>query len=382
MHLLDSHPLPGASLIGELIGSVYDGVLEQPPWGTMLTKLRSALQANWAVLILRPPRNGALAQMVNAGPKGIGLASERVRTAQAFSQDLMVSLPPGEVRTVDEQLAGRSWADLEYLQLLERPAEVRFVLAANIRTADDVDYGLRVCRSELQGDFNAADKSLCQLLLPHLQRAFEMHLRLTSKESESRLYNSTVDRLLVGTIVFDMDGQILRVNEVANAILTDRDGLSLEYGRLRAHYVEEDRRLQTLLRQALADARSGRIAAEQTLAITRLAGGPRLTVIVRNSPIGEWSQAQRQSAVLLLLHDPSMRAQVSTEALSRSYGLTQAEAHLCIHLIEGLTLDEASERLGIRKNTARAHLRAIFSKTHVTRQSALVSRLMAGTRGF
>ncbi|MCM2321131.1 MAG: LuxR C-terminal-related transcriptional regulator, partial [Pseudomonas sp.] len=38
----------------------------------------------------------------------------------------------------------------------------------------------------------------------------------------------------------------------------------------------------------------------------------------------------------------------------------------------GLSLEEAAEVLNIRRNTARAHLRAIFSKTGVRRQTELV----------
>ena len=38
--------------------------------------------------------------------------------------------------------------------------------------------------------------------------------------------------------------------------------------------------------------------------------------------------------------------------------------------------DEAAAELNIRKNTARAHLRSIFSKTGVTRQTMLVRLLL------
>ena len=42
----------------------------------------------------------------------------------------------------------------------------------------------------------------------------------------------------------------------------------------------------------------------------------------------------------------------------------------------GLTLDEAAGELLIRKNTARAHLRSIFSKVGVTSQTPLVRVLL------
>ena len=58
------------------------------------------------------------------------------------------------------------------------------------------------------------------------------------------------------------------------------------------------------------------------------------------------------------------------------FDLTPAEAALALLLANGLSLDEAAEQLNIRRNTARAHLRMIFSKTGVTRQTELVRTLL------
>ncbi|MNT69412.1 Bacterial regulatory protein, luxR family [compost metagenome] len=59
------------------------------------------------------------------------------------------------------------------------------------------------------------------------------------------------------------------------------------------------------------------------------------------------------------------------------FDLTPAETALALVLADGMTLDEAAEALGTSKNTARAHLRAIFSKTGVTRQATLVRMLLS-----
>ena len=45
-------------------------------------------------------------------------------------------------------------------------------------------------------------------------------------------------------------------------------------------------------------------------------------------------------------------------------------------MANGLSLDEAAELLNIRRNTARAHLRSIFSKTGVRRQTELVRLIL------
>jgi DNA-binding CsgD family transcriptional regulator len=54
------------------------------------------------------------------------------------------------------------------------------------------------------------------------------------------------------------------------------------------------------------------------------------------------------------------------------FHLTGAETMLAIQLANGLSLEEAAAALNIKRNTARAHLRSIFSKTGVRRQTELV----------
>ncbi len=45
-------------------------------------------------------------------------------------------------------------------------------------------------------------------------------------------------------------------------------------------------------------------------------------------------------------------------------------------LADGRSTEEVAQALGIRLNTVRVHLRAIFAKTGVDRQSALVRLLL------
>ena len=54
------------------------------------------------------------------------------------------------------------------------------------------------------------------------------------------------------------------------------------------------------------------------------------------------------------------------------FEVTPAEAKLIAHLVDGLTLTAASEALGVSRNTARAQLSSIFTKTGVNRQNHLV----------
>ncbi|MNJ68757.1 Bacterial regulatory protein, luxR family [compost metagenome] len=80
--------------------------------------------------------------------------------------------------------------------------------------------------------------------------------------------------------------------------------------------------------------------------------------------------------MVVYVRDAVGKSLVSNLATAQLYNLTPAETGLAMELANGLSLEEASEVLNIRRNTARAHLRSIFSKTGVRRQTELVRILL------
>jgi DNA-binding CsgD family transcriptional regulator len=100
-------------------------------------------------------------------------------------------------------------------------------------------------------------------------------------------------------------------------------------------------------------------------------------VLVKAIPLGQWSESRHRPAVVVFLRDPESNAvQPSHELVRRLFELTRMEATLALLLAEGYTLDEAAEKMNVRRNTARTHLRSIFCKTGVTRQTMLVRLLL------
>ena len=132
--------------------------------------------------------------------------------------------------------------------------------------------------------------------------------------------------------------------------------------------------------QSILDARDDYLQGPgvvQALSITRPSGRAKLGVLIRAIPLGQWSESRQRPGTVVFLRDPeSSGAQPSQELVRRLFGLTRMEAQLALLLTEGLTLDEADEQMNVRRNTARTHLRSIFSKTGVTRQTMLVRLLL------
>ena len=111
------------------------------------------------------------------------------------------------------------------------------------------------------------------------------------------------------------------------------------------------------------------------LAVQRSSGKRPLTLLVR--PVeGSPQQDVGGPRILIFILDPEFPVETAEAELRQLYGLTSTEASLANLLMEGKTLDDCCDVLGIRRSTARTHLQHLFEKVGVQRQSELVSVLL------
>ncbi|MFX1677080.1 helix-turn-helix transcriptional regulator [Paraburkholderia sp. A2WS-5] len=365
------------SQFSALMARVYQGPLETVPWSGALELVRQHLDAAYATLILRSPSSDRRGLMVHASESGI--PDESSYNDYYYSLDPFVGLPADRVVTVDEVFGETGWLSSELYKQFLKPSDVRYIMGADLRTESGVECRFRVCRKHAGTQFTARDKAFCALLLPHLRRAVELHSRLDVVESERTLYASAIDRMLVGMVTLDESGAIMNTNSVADEILAESDGLRISKGAVEAMDSQENRTLQRLIRHAMMGHFGTAGPLVEAMPVTRSGDRPKLGVLVRTVPLSEWSEDnRRRPATVLFLRDPDRKSQRSQEIVRKLFDLTPAETSLALLLTNGPTLEEAAEELGISKNTARAHLRSIFSKTGVTRQATLV-RILLGS---
>ncbi len=360
----------------ELVAAIYEGPLEAVPWKSALDLLRRHLRASYVTLMLRPPSADREALMVNSAGDW-PITREAEYNKHYYALDPFVDLPQDRVVTVNELIGDANWRESEFYKQFLKPLDILHALGADIRTEDGLECRLRVARPHREPPFSEHDKALCTVVLPHLKRAVRLHSQLELMDSERRLYAGTVDRMLVGTVTLDETGAVLKSNPVADEMLREGDGLRIVNGALRADAAAENRELQRLVKQALSGETGGRPAVVDAISITRKSGRGKLGVLLRSLPRTGWSKGKRRPSVALFIRDAERKSEASREMVRRLFDLTPAEASLALALANGLTLDEAADGLHIRKNTARAHLRAIFSKIGVSRQTTLVRVLLS-----
>lgn len=363
--------------VNPLIGAIYEGPMQSPPWHTALQLLQESLKAKHVTLMLRPPSPDSQGVMINTGP----VTTQGIESYEThfFALDPFVRLKEGEVVTAEE-LIGKSWLDspvyLEYL----KPLDIRHLLGADIYTQEGIECRLRITRSHEAKPFAADDKAVVRFLLPHLKRSIQLHARLDFLECERQLFAGTVNRMLLGMVSYDQNGTILETNQEARRILAEKDGIWLSGNNIVVEGSHEGRELQRMIKQALAPAPPAGAqgpSVVEALAVTRPSGRSKLGVLVKAIPLGQWSESKHRPAAVVFLRDPEANTvQPSHELVRRLFDLTRMEATLALLLAEGFTLDEAAEKMNVRRNTARTHLRSIFCKTGVTRQTMLVRLLL------
>ena len=359
----------------ELLELVYQGPLETIPCSSAMLQLRGWLQANEAVLILRPPGTNAMALIMRDGDQDAQLYNYIYTPFPILSLDLFIGLPPDRAVTLDEIVDPEQYVKGEFFRQYVAPRHVRYVLGADIHGEEGREFRLRFTRPPEAQDFYASDKALVDALIPHFKGALNLHTRLGQMETEMKLYANVMSSMLVGSVILDGAGALLRTNSVAQAILAERDGLTLGVGGLSAEYRGEHRELQRLIRHTL-EMPPGQLAVAEAISITRPSGRASLSLLIRPIPLSECSDGPNRPTVAVFIRDPERNLSPSLELVQRLFHFTPAEAKLALLLADGLSLDEAAGEMVIRKNTARAHLRAIFSKTGVKRQITLVRLLL------
>lgn len=357
----------------QLIGNMYDAAMDTCCMTASLQRIRTVFQANFVTLILRVADEPFLSPMMVAGDVELGEGGVNHYAYYAKST-LFDKLATDQVFTIDDLMSEGEWLGSSFYLLYCEPYGCHQMLGVDISMPEGGVLRLRINRTREQATFGEAERALCAMLIPHLRRALHMHSLLDRSASLGSLYSQTISRLAVATIVLDESGHVLQLNPVAKDILDSNDGLKLVGGRLEATYPSDNRELTRLVRNAFTKARQGEGGGQgaEAMSVSRPSGQVNLGVVVELIPSQELLEGKGKPTVMVYVRDAVGKSLVSTVVTSQLYHLTPAETALALELANGLSLEEASEMLNIRRNTARAHLRSIFSKTGVRRQTELV----------
>lgn len=367
--------------LSDLIGLVYEAVLEPDLWSLVLRETATHLRADSGLL-------------------GIGSArrpSEGIAVPLSFEID-----PVQQARWVEAYLARDEWwlafserfdegvltgADcVEPRQLHRTPiynevlvrAGIEDGIFAGIDRAPGADSIATFYRGRTRKTFGHAEVDVLSFLLPHLRRAVRISDRFALVRSERDASRAAEDSVAVGVIYLDGRRRMVGANANARRFLAEEDMLVIREGRLHALDPTTNADLGSAISASLErlSRRPGRLV--------RVRKPPEQTsAIVYVSPIARevdrpllGRRDDRAEVVVLVASEEAFHRWPIPEA-ANALGLSPAESELALALALGHDLEAYAEGRKITLGTARWRMKRIFEKTGTRRQSDVVRLVMA-----
>jgi len=363
--------------LGELLLALYRGVREPDGWLDFQRRLSQRLHTINSVLSLRWPE-GTRAGLTYTYNGDAARLPTGLRAYVAI--DPFVNIDEGRAIRLLDLVDPAEFRSSTYYREWLVPIGVEYALGLDVREIGRFHARLRLCRARSAGEFSDADCRLVDSLAPHLRLAVGLYSELDEARSGRELYADAMDSLTLATIVLDEHGRMIHANRLAEGVLGERDGISVSGDRLIFESRDDGRRFRELVSHAVDQFASNRPAVAQAMRVTRPSGRAAYELVVRPSPPEPLADHRRLSARVAVVIGSDLGegapAGLSAEAVQQFFGLTPKEAALALRLAAGRSLVESARDQGVSVNTARAHLRAIFAKTGVDRQSRLVGALL------
>lgn len=364
-----------------LVDHIYEAMLDHSEWPAFLSKLSQSLDGTLPMLFMHDAdvRTGSV--MIS-----VGYDAKAVRDYQNYYQQRNVwlrgaadkqLLVHGTVRTSHMTCSRREFLRSEYYDGWCKPLGISQAIGSTIIKNQTSLFNITVMRNQ-RAEFGRKEIELFEALMPHLQRALKVHLRIVAAEGQQRELTEVLGRLSVGVMLVANSGDVLFMNAEAERIVGRADGLSVDASGLRAARPQETARLRRLIGEA-AETSAGRgLGSGGIMKITRPSGRRAYELLV--SPMrGENAlSAFNQPIVMVYVSDPAQAPQIPEAALRELYGLTAAEARVAVLGTSGKSVEEIAEALRVSRNTVKTHLKGVFSKTNMKRQTELVRLLLTG----
>ena len=212
-------------------------------------------------------------------------------------------------------------------------------------------------------------------ILPHLRHFASIQRILADSQAISHTLGGLLDNGRVGIIQLDRNGRIIEANDSATELLRHRTELLDSSGFLRAMGARENTTLQRLLSQAQSP--FGVRGSAGAMTIERPSS--RTPLLVHVTPVSgrEWDFQAGRVAVLVVVVDPERRSRIDAGLVASALGLTPAESRIAVMLAGGRSLLEIANLTGRSEGTVRWHVKQIFRKQGISRQTELVRRVLA-----
>ena len=209
------------------------------------------------------------------------------------------------------------------------------------------------------------------VLTKHFKRATQINKKIVRLNEHLEASTSILDRLPLGVLYVESGGNVVFANQRARIVFDQDYDIAIEKERLVTSSSTVNRKIYRYIDEVL-------LAPETTGRTVKIGSGESdaLSLLISSLDSMRMKQPEGNRYALVLIATPNAPFHVTQEVLQNRYDLSPAEARFSLALLEINSVDEAAKQLTITKHTARSHLKSIFQKTDVNKQSELIKKIL------
>jgi DNA-binding CsgD family transcriptional regulator len=364
--------------VNDAIKSIYDAALDWHAWPAALNGLADVVKASAAQFgSYNAVTHSLQTVMPRIDPDYAKSFVEYWASRNTVWQQSSV-VPVGQVMRPEMFFAPGGWQRTDFFNEWYRPQRFDSLIGTNLLVEGPVSTVVSILRKE---PFTRAEIELFSFLIPHLQRAMQLQLRLAVLEDKQNGSAEALDRLPQGVLLVDGAAKVRFANRAAEEMLADGGALRIAGGVVHAARTDETCALHKAIACCVDTAAHGAEAASGRVRVSRGAGRrPLRVLVIPLRPQAPWTRLYQPSAILFI-NDPERDVAIRSDHLRDEFGLTRAEAALALEILAGQGLQVAADRLQITLTTARTHLAHVFEKTGTSRQAELVRLILQSAGG-
>lgn len=365
----------GKLSLDALIGTCYDGVLDEARWDQALREFnRWAGGIGFHSVTWDRARHCATrdSNSLDASPDLIREFVEKLAPTDPRVA-LMLQQPVGRAMRCHHHLSDRYVSRSELYNDFLIPHGVRYTYGMHLDGADGTSELLAVFRAPDHAPFEDADDTPeLEILTKHIARAARLRAGTRHLQAQAAIGMAVLDHLDMAIVITDETGHVHYLNVAAHQRLGATRNVCIRGGKFTAVLPNDEQAVRRLITHATAPM--------PVAGSHRLQGDNQQHWVVTVLPLREshtCAAPWEKPMAMLTIGELDRRVTLGPYTLKVLFGLSPAEARLAQALAEGCELTQYAQNANVAINTARTQLRHIFDKTGCRRQTDLLRVLHA-----
>ena len=234
--------------------------------------------------------------------------------------------------------------------------------------------GIFFQRNQHQQLFTQENIELLNTLVPHLQRAASLYLRLLEYGISNHPLKEVLNLIKSPTILFDRRGLVSYMNAAAEEFVTQKIWLKVENQILEISSSGLKKKFNRLLSKMIIcsfteDGYNGSVIHTDMNCEEKVA--------FCLQPMNASADSEKHGGAVLFIHRQSQMIDKSKVRMtSELFHITPAEAQVSLLLAQGMSIKVIAEFIERKEDTVRTHLKSTFAKTGVSSQGQLISQIL------